>query len=162
MTMSCHLDQSHAQVIVSHLFFLGVGFCINVVWNCLPPITVEVDHSHIISEGGRQSRPVKGVHYQEFGGDVVLFLQQEHSSTVIGSGGASHNGHSQAAGESVSRVQGESWSVTPILISTCFSTDMFRVYFWWLTKKKTLSIFYKISLAHSLSCDSSAVTHHDL
>lgn len=81
-------------------------------WVSFPPVTVEVNHSHIVSKGGGQCWPIKGVLYQEFGRGIALFLQQDHSSTVIGSWCTSHHCQAHTAGDSVSRVQGESWGVT--------------------------------------------------
>lgn len=65
------------------------------------PVGVQVDHGHVVSEGGRQARSVQGVFYQEFTRRVGALLQQQHSSAVIGSGRSRHHRQVATAGDSV-------------------------------------------------------------
>lgn len=71
------------------------------------PVAVQVDHGHVVSEGGRQPRSVQGVLDQEFTRRVAPLLQQQHSSAVIGSGRSRHHRQVTTAGDSVPRIQGK-------------------------------------------------------
>ena len=75
---------------------------------CYPPVTVQVNHSHVVPEGGPQARPVQSVLHRQHGGGFPRFLQQDHSSIVIGSGGSSHHRQAATPGDAVSRIKGES------------------------------------------------------
>ncbi|TNN77015.1 hypothetical protein EYF80_012653 [Liparis tanakae] len=56
------------------------------------PVRIEVQHGHVVAERRGQPFSFQGELFQQDFGCIVAFLQQHHTSTVIGSGSSCHHG----------------------------------------------------------------------
>lgn len=77
------------------------------IFPCHQPISIEVQHSQIISERGRQPLPFQNVLFHQDVSCVRAFLQQHHRSTVVRPGCSRHHCQLALFGQLLSRVQRE-------------------------------------------------------
>lgn len=76
------------------------------------PVSIEVQHSQIIAEGGGQAFPFQGVLLYQDVACVPAFLQEHHPSAVVRSGSPRHHRELVLLCQTLRRVQGEPWKPT--------------------------------------------------
>ena len=72
------------------------------------PVTVQVNYSNVVSKARGQPWPIQNVLGQQTAGRFAPLLQQDHSSTVIGSWCSSYNRQAAALHDVMAGIKRES------------------------------------------------------